>query len=254
MATRLGPRSFTLHTPSLVCSTESSGWSMSAAFELQLVLHRLDPVDLLRHLLGAAAGVGIVDAALERHHAVAAVYVDGEGLQAHIVGEGAFHLAGEPGVLRALLGAFAGRLALLRLLLRDGRRGGERRGNEHDGWFQGVSPMAGSRRARGRPGMDHARLVDRWAANLLLQAGPLALFERRQLDRTAALRGAIQRADYAHVGQAFVRARLRVAVLQHAVGEIQQLGGELVALGEAPFARVAVDGEPVLERRGVFIR
>src|SRR5687767_10010550 len=132
MATRLGPRSFTLHTPSLVCSTESRGCSMSAAFKFELVLHGLHAADLLRHLLGAAARVGAVHAAFQRDHAVVAVDVDGERLQAHVIGERAFHLAGEAGVLRALLGALAARFILLRLLLREGRRGKQGGGEEYD--------------------------------------------------------------------------------------------------------------------------
>src|SRR5205814_2161304 len=52
---------------------------------------------------------------------------------------------------------------------------------------------------------------------------------------------------------AFRRAGLRVAALQHAVGEVEKLGRELVAFGEAALAAVAVDRQPVLERRGVVV-
>src|SRR5262245_17368052 len=107
---------------------------------------------------------------------------------------------------------------------------------------------------RRRRGMDHLGLVDRRAPDLLLEARPRALGERLERDRLAAGRRAIQRADHAHVGQAFVAAGLGRAVLQHAVGQVKQLGRELVALGEAPLARLAVEREAVLERARVVVR
>ena len=89
--------------------------------------------------------------------------------------------------------------------------------------------------------MDGFGLVDRRTADLLLQAGPLALAGGRERDRTAALGRAVERADDAHVGQPLFGAGLGLAVVQHAVREVEQLGRELVALGEAPLVRLAVD-------------
>ena len=59
---------------------------------------------------------------------------------------------------------------------------------------------------------------------------------------------AVDFAELYEYGEAFVRARLGIVVLQHAVGEVQQLGGELVALGEAPLAHLAVDRQAVAQR------
>src|SRR5687768_3562661 len=93
-----------------------------------------------------------------------------------------------------------------------------------------ASPASASSRRRLR--MHGARLVDRRPADLLLEAWPLALLVGRELHRLPGLRRAVQRADHAHVGKALVGAGLRIVVLQHAVGEVEQLGRELVALRE----------------------
>src|SRR5438105_4160188 len=97
------------------------------------------------------------------------------------------------------------------------------------------------------------RLVDRRPPDLLLEAGPLAPLVRSELDRLAALRRAVQRADDAYVGEAFLGTGLGGMVLEHAVGEIQQLRRELVALREAPLLALAVDRQAVLQRHRVFV-
>src|SRR6185503_4468391 len=107
--------------------------------------------------------------------------------------------------------------------------------------------------SRRRTGVHGARLVDRWAADLLLQARPLVLLVGPELDRLAAARRAVQRADHAHVGQAFLRPGFRLMVLEHAVGEVKQLGRELIALREAPLLPFAADGEAVLQRHRVLV-
>src|SRR5512145_443447 len=60
----------------------------------------------------------------------------------------------------------------------------------------------------GRLRVNGLRLLDRRAPDLLLEALALALLVGRELHRAAALGGAVQRADHAHVGQAFVGRRL----------------------------------------------
>src|SRR5262245_467574 len=96
MATRPGPRSFTLQTPSRVCATDRSGRGAATSFSpwpsalhhLELVLHRLHAVHLLRHGLGALLLVGGLDLALQRDDALVAVDVDaGQRLQADVGGE-----------------------------------------------------------------------------------------------------------------------------------------------------------------------
>src|SRR3954463_16714310 len=109
MATRLGPRSLTLQTPSRVCVTDRTGRASSissAALDAQLVLHGRDAADLLRDGLGTLLDVLGVDRALQRDHALVAIDVDGlQRLQADLVGERRMHLAGQRrvlGVLRVL--------------------------------------------------------------------------------------------------------------------------------------------------------
>ena len=102
--------------------------------------------------------------------------------------------------------------------------------------------------------MDYLRLLDRRPADLLLERRVLVPRVRRELDRTAAGDRLVERADDAHIGEAFLGGRLGIAVLQHAVGEVEELRGELVALGEAPLAHeVALEAQPMLERSCVFV-
>src|SRR3954464_8195811 len=102
--------------------------------------------------------------------------------------------------------------------------------------------------------MHYVGLLDRRAADLLFQARPLAPLERRKLDRRATTRRFIERPDNAHVGQPFLRAGLRIVTAQDAVGKIEQLRSELVALREAALARLAAEGQAMLERHGVLER
>src|SRR5688500_19122465 len=101
--------------------------------------------------------------------------------------------------------------------------------------------------------MDNVRLLDRWTSDFLLEAGPRALGEGLERHRPAGLGRAIERADHAHVGEALVAARLGRAVLQDAVGEVEEFRRELVALREAPLAHLAIDGQAVLERLRVVV-
>src|SRR5918996_387258 len=70
IATRVGPRSLTLQTPSRVCVTESNGvpalTGLPLLFHRQLVLHRLDAVDLLGDLFGLVLGIGGLHLGRER--------------------------------------------------------------------------------------------------------------------------------------------------------------------------------------------
>src|SRR5947209_6633204 len=100
--------------------------------------------------------------------------------------------------------------------------------------------------------MHYVGLLDRRPADLLLEARPLAPLERRKLDRRAATRGFVERPDNAHVGQSFFCAGLRVVTAQDAVGEIEQLRSELVALRKAALARLAAKGQAMLEGHGVL--
>ena len=75
-----------------------------------------------------------------------------------------------------------------------------------------------------------------------------------ELDRTAQLERPVERADDAHVGEALFGGGLGIAVVEQAIGEVEQLRRELVALGEAPLAgQLAVERQPVLERPGVVV-
>src|SRR6185503_7210116 len=87
--------------------------------------------------------------------------------------------------------------------------------------------------------VDHRGLLDRRPADLLLEAGTLAPLVGRELDRRAALDGPVQGPDHANVGEAFLARGLGIAVGEDAVGEVEQLGRELVALREAPLAHQA---------------
>src|SRR6185436_3350070 len=108
----------------------------------------------------------------------------------------------------------------------------------------------GARRCRG---MDHFGLVDGGTADFLLEARPLALRERRQAHGLAVRRGTVEGADDAHVGEALVGAGLGRAVLQDAVGKVEQLGRELVALGEAPLAHLALERQAVAQRARIVV-
>src|SRR5262245_19148235 len=106
MATRAGPRSLTLQTPSRVRVTESNGVpslnALSLLLDFELVLDRLYAAHLLRDLLGLLLGVGGFDAPLERDDAVLAVNVDvREGLEAGVPGERGLHLGRERGAMCA---------------------------------------------------------------------------------------------------------------------------------------------------------
>src|SRR5262245_35427615 len=108
MATRLGPRSLTVQTPSRVCATCSSVLGM------QLVADFADAGDLARGRRRAALRVLGVDVALERDYAgIVAVDVDLHRLQADVGGERALHLAGQRGALGRPLGLYARLLCLL---------------------------------------------------------------------------------------------------------------------------------------------
>src|SRR5436190_18286358 len=72
------------------------------------------------------------------------------------------------------------------------------------------------------------------------------LFERRpahetarfELDRAPQPRRAVERPDHAHVGEALFAGGLGLAVFQDAIGEVEKLRGELVALVESDMARL----------------
>src|SRR5215813_11902819 len=97
--------------------------------------------------------------------------------------------------------------------------------------------------------VNHLRLLDRRPADLLLEARPLVAFIRRELDRAAAPHRLVEGADHAHIGEAFLGRGLWIAVLQHAVREVEELRRKLVALGEAPLAhQAALQAEAMLER------
>src|SRR6185436_12681026 len=144
MATRLGPRSLTLHTPSRVRDTDSS------VLRMELVVHLGDARNLLRGRFGAALRVQGVDAALERDHAALAVDVDLHRLQPDIGRERALHLAGERGIPGGALGFGAGVLRLfLRLVhglaIRLGVRGKGNQQSEKNGQGFHVLPPEGAR-------------------------------------------------------------------------------------------------------------
>src|SRR5262245_12563097 len=120
MATRVGPRSLTLQTPSRVRVTESNGVpslnALSLLLDFELVLHRLHAAYFLGDLLGLLLGLGGFDVAFERDDAVLAVDVHvREGLEARVLGERSLHLRGERGAVGAGAHRFAVRLALLRV-------------------------------------------------------------------------------------------------------------------------------------------
>src|SRR4051812_11865309 len=102
--------------------------------------------------------------------------------------------------------------------------------------------------------MHYVGLLDRRAAGLLLPARSLPPLEKRKLDRRGPTRRLIKRPDNAHVGEPFLRAGLRIVTAQDAVGEIEQLRSELVALRKAALARLAAEGQAMLERHGVLER
>src|SRR2546421_4845613 len=118
----------------------------------------------------------------------------------------------------------------------------------------GSGALANSASSRRRLRVDHRGLLDRRTADLLLQARALAALVRAELDRLPAFHRLVQGADDADVGEAFLGRGLGIAVLQQAVGEVQKLGRELIALREAPLAHhVAIERKTVLERLGILV-
>src|SRR5688500_17893421 len=84
--------------------------------------------------------------------------------------------------------------------------------------------------AGGRRGAHQARHAHRRASDLVAPRGRAAAGLALEADGAPGLGRAVERADAADVGEALAALGLGAAVLQDAVAEVQQLGGELVAL------------------------
>src|SRR5262245_46547140 len=101
--------------------------------------------------------------------------------------------------------------------------------------------------------VDQRGLADARPANAL----PSGWLFRRTISRKAhgpaLLRGRVQRFDDAYVLQPFLAGRLRLAVAENAVGEVQQLRRELIALADALSRRLPSDRQVVPEPFGVEV-
>src|SRR5258706_12401055 len=81
--------------------------------------------------------------------------------------------------------------------------------------------------AAGRRGVDEPRHAHHRRPGVFLAHRGLAeRAPRRELEPAALVRRSIERADYAHVGEAFLAARLGIAPFQDAVRKGEKLGGE----------------------------
>ena len=100
-----------------------------------------------------------------------------------------------------------------------------------------------------QPGFPHSRPRDPLRPRRSFR--PL---ERRNLDRLSGFRRLVERLDDSHILQAFLARWFRYAVLQDAIREVQQFGGELVALADALARRLAVDRQLVGQTFRVLVR
>src|SRR5512146_138069 len=104
-----------------------------------------------------------------------------------------------------------------------------------------------SLQARGMHSADELWRLDAGAPDLLPQGR--AASARRQLGRhpPAGLHASIQRLDDADVGDAFLTGRLRLGAVEHAVGEVDELRRELVALLVSLLAIALAQAQCVLD-------
>src|SRR5579872_1875644 len=95
-----------------------------------------------------------------------------------------------------------------------------------------------------------------------LDAGPPDLLSERRTasalrqlrrDPPAGLHAAIQRLDHTDVGNAFLTGRFRLGISENAVGEIEELRGELVALIIVFLALALAEAQHVLDALSIFI-
>src|SRR5688572_10064593 len=90
-----------------------------------------------------------------------------------------------------------------------------------------------------------ARFADAGPRDALAPCRALRLVERRDLHGLPGLCRAVQRFDDTDILQALLTGRLRRAVLEDAIGEVQQLRRELVALADPLALRLAVHRQRV---------
>src|SRR5258706_8639629 len=108
--------------------------------------------------------------------------------------------------------------------------------------------------AAGRRGVDEPRHAHhRRPGVFLAHRGLAARAPGRELEPAALVRRSIERADRAHVGEAFLAARLGIAPFQDAVRKVEKLGGELIALPVLDRAILAVTLDVQLEPGGEVV-
>src|SRR5262245_36085095 len=105
------------------------------------------------------------------------------------------------------------------------------------------------------------RLLDRDQLRLAHRRQIMGLPSRRwffwtegvQLDWLAGLRRLVKRADHADVPAALFGRRLRIPAVHHAIREVRDLGGELIAAAALLLADVLADREGIAERIRIFV-
>src|SRR4051812_33636723 len=102
--------------------------------------------------------------------------------------------------------------------------------------------------------VDQGRLPDSRAGDSLPTGRALPFDERAQRDESACARRLIQRLHDPHVLEPFLAGRLRLAVLDDAVGELQQLRSKLITLDGLFPLGAAIEGQRVLESFRVLVR
>src|SRR5262249_41743967 len=102
--------------------------------------------------------------------------------------------------------------------------------------------------------MDEPRRLDARTSQLLRDARALRALWQVEAHPSPGFDRCVNRKDNPHVCEAFLARGLRLAVLQDAVGEIDELGGELIALGEVLVAFATLRAECVGERLGELVR
>src|SRR6266545_4720147 len=102
--------------------------------------------------------------------------------------------------------------------------------------------------------LDECRFLDPRTRDSLTPGRPYSLPERTNCDQPAGPRRLVERLYDANVLKTFFSGRFRVTIVHDAVRKVQELGRELITLGECLAHRLSIDRQRVFEAFGIFVR
>src|SRR3954471_1893220 len=105
-----------------------------------------------------------------------------------------------------------------------------------------------------RFGVHQFWLPHRRTSDLLIERSAIVLVKWLKPNRLPAVRRPVDRTDHPHVRQTLVPRRFRCGAGENAVREMDQFRRELIALGKTPLPGPSVNGQPLLQLVGVFVR